>query len=138
MSDLILSDLLASAGRAVEAADALLEKAKDAVSEKVMTDGRVDSKKLELEQTAAHGLSWMATYVESLRQMHKWGEKLSGEGTFGEFEQLILQCAFGEYCTQITHGIAISQVEIIRPHDLGLTSEDCHAYMKDDVKRFQI
>ena len=77
MSDLILSDLLPSAGRAVEAASTLLEKAKDAVSEKVMTDGRVDSKKLEIEQTAAHGLSWMATYVESLRQMHKWGEKLS-------------------------------------------------------------
>ncbi|WP_135081090.1 acyl-CoA dehydrogenase family protein [Terasakiella sp. SH-1] len=137
MSDLILSDLLASAGRAVEAADALLEKAKDAVSEKVMVDGRVNSAKLEEEQTAAHGLSWMATYVESLRQMHKWGEKLTEEGSFGEFEQLILQCAFGEYCTQLTHGIAISQVEIIRPHDLGLTSADCHAYMKDDVKRFK-
>ncbi|NVK18964.1 MAG: acyl-CoA/acyl-ACP dehydrogenase [Methylocystaceae bacterium] len=137
MSDLILSDLLASAGRAVEAADVLLEKAKDSVAEKVMSDGRIDSAKLEMEQTAAHGLSWMATYVESLRQMHKWGEKLSEEGTFGEFEQLILQCAFGEYCTQLTHGIAISQVEVIRPHDLGLTSKDCHEYMKDDVKRFK-
>lgn len=137
MSDLILSDLLASAGRAVEAANVLLEKAKDSVSEKVMVDGRVNSAKLEEEQTAAHGLSWLATYVESLRQMHKWGEKLSEEGTFGEFEQLILQCAFGEYCTQLTHGIAISQVEVIRPHDLGLTSKDCHEYMKDDVKRFK-
>ena len=137
MSDLILSDLLGSAGRAVEAADKLLEQAKDAVSEKVMTDGRVDSQKLEIEQTAAHGLSWMATYVESLRQMHKWGEKLTEEGNFGEFEQLILQCAFGEYCTQLTHGIAISQVEVIRPHDLGLGPKECHQYMTEDVTRFK-
>lgn len=137
MSDLILSDLLASAGRAVEAANAFLEKAKDSVSKKIMVDDRVDSAKLEMEQTAAHGLAWMATYVEALRQMHKWGETLSEQGAFGEFEQLILQCAFGEYCTQLTHGIAISQVEIIRPHDMGLTSKDCHAYMKDDVVRFK-
>ena len=137
MSDLILSDLLASAGRAIEAADILLEKAKEGVSAKVMVDGRVDGAKLEMEQTAAHGLSWMATYVEALRQMHKWGEKLSEEGSFGEFEQLILQCAFGEYCTQLTHGIAISQVEVIRPHDMGLNAKDCHDYMTDDIKRFK-
>ena len=48
------------------------------------------------------------------------------EGNFGEFEQLILQCAFGEYCTQLTHGIAISQVEVIRPHDMGLGPKECH------------
>jgi len=137
MSDLILSDLLGSAGRAVEAANALLEKAKDSVAEKVIVDGRIDSAKLEIEQTAAHGLSWMATYVEALRQMHKWGENLSEKGQFGEFEQLILQCSFGEYCTQLTHGIAISQVEVIRPHDLGLNAKDCHTYMEKDVVRFK-
>lgn len=137
MSDLILSDLLANAGKAVEAANVLLEKAKDAVSVKVMVNGRVNSAKLEEEQTAAHGLAWMATYVESLRQMHKWGEKLTEEGSFSEFEQLIMQAAFGEYCTQLTHGIAISQVEIIRPHDMGLTSKDCHEYMTKEVTRFK-
>lgn len=137
MSDLILDDLLPSAARAVEAASILLEKAKDAVSEKVMVDGRINSAKLEEEQTAAHGLSWMATYVEALRQMHKWGETLTEQGNFGEFEQLILQCAFGEYCTQLTHGIAISQVEVIRPHDMGLNSKDCHQYMTADVTRFK-
>lgn len=137
MSDLILSDLLGSAGRAVEAANVLLEKAKDSVAEKVIVDGRIDSAKLEIEQTAAHGLSWMATYVEALRQMHKWGENLTEKGQFGEFEQLILQCGFGEYCTQLTHGIAISQVEVIRPHDLGLNAKDCHTYMEKDVVRFK-
>lgn len=137
MSDLILSDLLGSAGRSVEAASILLEKAKDSVAKKVMVDGRINSAKLEIEQTAAHGLSWMATYVEALRQMHKWGENLTEKGQFGEFEQLILQCAFGEYCTQLTHGIAISQVEVIRPHDLGLNAKDCHEYMTKDVTRFK-
>ena len=63
MSDLILSDLLGSAGRAVEAANVLLEKAKDAVAKKVMVDGRIDSAKLEIEQTASYGGS-RATYLK--------------------------------------------------------------------------
>src|SRR5262245_66461075 len=38
----------------------------------------------------------------------------------GELELLMLQSAFGEYLAQLAGGIAISQVEIVRPGDLGL------------------
>ena len=38
----------------------------------------------------------------------------------GELELLMLQSAFGEYLAQLSGGIAISQVEIVRPGDLGL------------------
>jgi (2S)-methylsuccinyl-CoA dehydrogenase len=54
-------------------------------------DGRISGALLEANQTAAHGLAWLATYVESLRQMHAWAERLNGAGKFGEMEQLILQ-----------------------------------------------
>ncbi|MEO0644410.1 MAG: hypothetical protein AAFY47_13500, partial [Pseudomonadota bacterium] len=35
----------------------------------VTSNGRVSGKVLEAEQYAAHGLAWLATYAESLRQM---------------------------------------------------------------------
>ena len=46
----------------------LLEEAVAAVRQKVLVDGRISSAKLEQEQHAAHGLSWLATSKESGRQ----------------------------------------------------------------------
>ncbi len=48
--------------------------------------------------------------------MRRWAE----QGAKGELELLMLQSAFGEYLAQLCGGIAISQVEIVRPGDLGL------------------
>ena len=79
---------------------------------------------------AAHGLAWLATYVESLRQMRRWAQHLSADGRFGEIETLILTLAVAEYANQIAFGIPMSQNEIVRPADLGLTGEDVTAYVK--------
>jgi (2S)-methylsuccinyl-CoA dehydrogenase len=38
-------------------------------------------------------------------------------------ERLILQAAFGEYLQQMSGGIALSQVEIVRPNDMGLDAD---------------
>jgi (2S)-methylsuccinyl-CoA dehydrogenase len=89
----ILPDLLALTGAAVAPAEALLATATERLRAELSVDGRVSGKLLEENQTAAHGLAWLATYVESLRQMHAWAERLNGEGKFGEVEQLILQIA---------------------------------------------
>jgi (2S)-methylsuccinyl-CoA dehydrogenase len=86
---------------------------------------------MQPNQTAAHGLAWLATYVEALRQMNAWARRLDQDGTFGEVEQLILQIAFGEYLWQIYGGIPMSQGEIMRPQDIGLTQEDQRALMTD-------
>ncbi|WP_420857310.1 acyl-CoA dehydrogenase family protein [Marivivens marinus] len=82
--------------------------------------GKVSGAALETLQAEAHGLSWIATYVESLRQMHGWADRLQAEGKLGEIEQLILQIAFGEYLSQLRGGIPMSQGEICRLSDLGL------------------
>jgi (2S)-methylsuccinyl-CoA dehydrogenase len=74
-------------------------------------------------QHAAHGLAWLATYVEALRQMTRWAEELEREGRLGEIERLIFGIATAEYAGQICGGIAMSQVEIVRPADLGIASE---------------
>ena len=42
---------------------------------------------LEREQHAVHGLAWLATYVEALRQMQGWADRLEAAGGFGELEQ---------------------------------------------------
>ena len=120
----VLPDLLNLTKAAVAPAEAILETAKTRVRDLVTKDGRVSAGLVEANQTAAHGIAWLATYVESLRQMQAWAEKLVGEGTFGDVEQLIHQIAFGEYLAQIAGGIQMNQSEIVRLNDLGLTVAD--------------
>ena len=128
----LLTDLLDQTGRSAEVVNVVLERAIEAVRSKVSQDGRISATLIELNQTAAHGLAWLATYVESLKQMQKWAETLQTQGRFGETEQLILQISFGEYLSQILGGIPMSQNEIVRLSDLGLTSEDT-AVLADDA-----
>ncbi|MFB9150859.1 acyl-CoA dehydrogenase family protein [Roseovarius ramblicola] len=116
----ILSDLLALTGAAIAPVETLLERAKSSVADLVTVDGRVSGSAIEANQTAAHGLAWMATYVESLRQMQIWASRLDEQGQFGEVEQLIHQIAFGEYLHQIAGGIQMNQGEVVRLQDLGL------------------
>ncbi|MCW9044057.1 MAG: acyl-CoA/acyl-ACP dehydrogenase [Pseudopelagicola sp.] len=116
----LLPDLTTLTAAAVAPAEQVMEAAKDALRAIVTKDGRVSAGLIEANQTAAHGLSWLATYVEALRQMQKWAEALSAEGKFGKMEQLILQIGFGEYLNHISGGIPMSQNEMFRLIDLGL------------------
>jgi (2S)-methylsuccinyl-CoA dehydrogenase len=116
----ILDDLLALTGAAVAPVEAVLERAKASVADMVTVDGRVSGAEIEAHQTAAHGLAWLATYVESLRQMQTWATRLQEQGQFGEVEQLIHQIAFGEYLHQIAGGIQMNQGEMVRLQDMGL------------------
>lgn len=118
--DVIYPDLLELCQKAVPAVEDILASARDLVSLKVTVDGRVSGKAVEQEQFASHGLSWLATYVESLRQMSAWAQRLKADGRLGEMENLILQIGFGEYLSQIRGGIPMSQGEIVRLHDLGV------------------
>lgn len=129
----ILPDLLALTSAAVPPAEALLALATDAVRSLVSVDGKVSGALIEEHQTAAHGLAWIATYVESLRQMQGWAERLQAEGKFGEVEQLLHQIAFGEYLWQLYGGIPISQGEMLRLQDLGLSQQDQNVLMTPEV-----
>ncbi|MBV0913196.1 acyl-CoA dehydrogenase family protein [Anianabacter salinae] len=129
----ILPELLTLTREAIAPAEALLDTAKARVGARVTEGGRVSARLVEAEQTAAHGLAWLATYVEALRQMQAWAERLEADGRFGEMEQLIHQIAFGEYLWQIYGGIPMSQGEILRPQDMGLTQDDQRALMAPAV-----
>ncbi|MBU2992617.1 acyl-CoA dehydrogenase family protein [Octadecabacter sp. 1_MG-2023] len=130
----LLPDLLTTTGAVIAPARALLETAKDCVRELVVVDGRVSGPKVEAEQTASHGLAWLATYVEALAQMQVWAEKLKSDGRFGEVEQLIHQIAFGEYLAQISGGIPMNQGEILRLQDIGLTQDQMNTLATPEIQ----
>ena len=129
----VLSGLLALTGSALAPVEQVLGTARARVGAMVSRDGRIAGDLIEANQTAAHGLAWFATYAEALRQMHGWAERLDSEGRFGELEQLILQITFGEYLWQLYGGIPMSQGEIVRPQDIGLSQDDQRALMSPDV-----
>ena len=52
--------------------------------------------------------------------MLNWATNLESENRFTEYEKLILQFIYSEYLCQIKTGIPMSQLEFIRPKDLGL------------------
>lgn len=87
---------------------------------RVTSGGTVDSQLLDAHQHAVHGVAWIATYVEALRQMSAWAEALDGAGQLGECERGILVLLFGEYLDQLCGGIPMSQLEMVRPGDLGV------------------
>jgi (2S)-methylsuccinyl-CoA dehydrogenase len=116
----ILPDLLTLTAAALPPVTQLYERARDAVRAVVTENDRVSGKLIEANQTAAHGLSWVATYEQSLKQMQAWAEKLQADGKFGEIEQLIHQIAFGEYLHQLAGGIPMNQGEVVRLQELGL------------------
>ncbi len=128
MTDPVLMPGLTAATRAaLPAVEEVFARARSAVAALVTVDGRVSARLVETHQTAAHGLAWLATYTEALRQLQAWADRLESDGRFGEVEGLILQIAFGEYLSQIAGGIPMSQGEIVRLQDLGLAPEDARA-----------
>ena len=133
-AQIILDDLLTLTGTAMASAEAVLKAATASLREMVVVDGRVSSRAVEAHQGAVHGLAWLATYVEALRQMQGWATRLSEEGRFGEVERLIHQIAFGEYLNQMAGGIPMNQGEVVRLHDMGLGQNALSEFQGAEVK----
>ena len=127
-------ELIATLGQVVAAVDALFADARRAVAERVMQDGRAVPRALDREQRATHGLAWLATYVEALRQLAAYAERLTASGDFSEIEELLVRIGAGEYLAQIFGGIPMSQGEIVRLADLGLPPAAAAARMTPAVE----
>ncbi|WP_415401624.1 acyl-CoA dehydrogenase family protein [Tateyamaria sp. SN3-11] len=133
VTPVLLDDLLALTGAAIAPVEAITELARTKLRTNLSVDGRVSSALVEENQTAAHGLAWLATYTESLRQMHKWATALEEQSKFGEVEALILQITFGEYLWQVYGGIQMNQGEVLRLQDMGLSQDDMRGMMDPAV-----
>src|SRR6188474_1405452 len=109
---------------AVSAAERVLHLAKSSVRKSVDAAGGLDA-----AQTVAHGLAWVATYVQLLRQMLGWARQLEAGQRLGELERLITMAAFGEYLAQLAGGIPMSQSETVRLAALGVP--------RAEIRRFE-
>ncbi len=116
------NDLVELAQKVSAVLDALLADAMAKVRERVLVDGHVVGRLLDREQRATHGLAWLATYVVAVRQLAAYAARMAGDGTLGEAEELLVRIGLGEYLAQIAGGIPMSQGEVVRPSDLGLSS----------------
>ncbi|MDF2140534.1 acyl-CoA dehydrogenase family protein [Paenirhodobacter sp. CAU 1674] len=117
----LLTDLLALTEAALPEVAKLTADATEALRALVTVNGKISAAALEANQFAAHALSWLTTYNQSLIQLRGWAGRLAETGQFGEMESLILQIGFGEYLAQIQGGIPMSQGETARLADLGVS-----------------
>jgi (2S)-methylsuccinyl-CoA dehydrogenase len=121
------TDWISLGEAAADAASGILTDATAAVRRRVTVDGKLSSAAIEAEQHAAHGLAWLATSVECLRQLAAYGRRLEAEGRYGATEEMLVAIGLGEIAAQILGGIPMSQSEILRLPALGLTGQQIAA-----------
>ncbi len=126
-------DLAELAREATAALEALLADATATVRERVVVEGHVVGRLADREQRATHGLAWLATYVEAVRQLAAYAERMMRDDTLGELEEHLVRIGLGEYLAQIVGGIPMSQGEVVRPSDLGLTPSQVAARIKPSI-----
>src|SRR5579863_2196815 len=115
-------DLPTLTREALRAAEGVLQDATRSVRARLAKDNQTADRALDREQRATHALAWLATYVESVRQLGAYAERMHEAGRLGELEQLIVEIGLAEYLAQIQGGIPMSQGEIARPSDMGLSA----------------
>jgi (2S)-methylsuccinyl-CoA dehydrogenase len=104
------------------------------VRARVVLEGRVSAARLEAEQHAAHGLAWLATYAEAVRELGAYAERLSAEGRFGETEELLVRIGLGEYLDQVFGGIPMSPGEMVRLTGLGFTAREAERFRTEAIQ----
>jgi (2S)-methylsuccinyl-CoA dehydrogenase len=116
MSAELLTQLDAAAAAAADYADS----AREAVRARVARNGKIDRGAIDREQHLVHGLAWVATYAETLREVRDWARALDRSGKLGESEGLLAKLLAGEYSAQLAGGAPMTQLETIRPADFGV------------------
>ncbi len=116
-----MPDILADLSAAAETAADYTQAARAAVKARTGADRAA----FDREQHLLHGLAWVATYAETLREVRDWAAALSEKGAFGETEQLLARLLVGEYSAQLAGGLPMTQVEAIRPADFGVPAPAC-------------
>lgn len=127
------STLLFQCDEALTALDQLLTKAVAITKSRVSKKGDIDRNLMEEHQHSTHGLAWLATYIEALRQTLTWAKALQSASALSSTELYILKIGFGEYLAQIIGGIPMNQGEMIRLGDLGIDPEDIRKFCDDNA-----
>ncbi|MFK7962507.1 MAG: acyl-CoA dehydrogenase family protein [Burkholderiaceae bacterium] len=70
-------------------------------------------------QRAVHGLAWVATTTQAIRQLEQWIVRLHDSGKASRTDDLIAAIAAGEYLAQLAWSLPMSQLENLRPSDMN-------------------
>ncbi len=132
-ASVLVPDLLRLCDEAAANAERLLRRATVSVRGRVSENNKLSVELMEREQHACHGLAWLATYAEAIKQMAAYARRLNEVHRFGEIEALLTQIGVGEYAAQILGGIPMSQSETIRFHDLDLETSDRDMFASEGV-----
>ena len=127
------TNYLDAAEQAFTSIEKLYAEARSRVRAEVSTGGKISASALEASQHVAHGVAWLATYVEALREMIAYGRRMQDEGRYGEIEDLLTRIGFGEYLAQAFGGIPMNQGEFIRPDDFGIPADTVAALRRGAV-----
>ncbi|MDB5543627.1 MAG: acyl-CoA dehydrogenase [Hyphomicrobiales bacterium] len=127
------ADFLETAEKAFASVEKLYAQARSHVRTEVSPGGKISASALESSQHIAHGMAWLATYVEALREMLAYADRMHGEGRYGEIEDLLTRIGFGEYLAQAFGGIPMNQGEFIRPEDFGIQADTIAALKRGAV-----
>ncbi|MBX9757836.1 MAG: acyl-CoA dehydrogenase family protein [Beijerinckiaceae bacterium] len=121
---------------ALQACERLLASAREAVRLMVTRDGRIDADLMEVHQRGAHGIAWLATYVQSIRELVAYCERAQSEGVFGELESGVTFLAISEYSAQCFGGIPMSQCEMVRPTDMNVPHQEAQHFLTPEAHAF--
>ncbi|HEY7382392.1 MAG TPA: acyl-CoA dehydrogenase family protein [Beijerinckiaceae bacterium] len=128
------TDIVALCRTAAEDVADVVAEAGRRLRTRVTVDGRLSAERLEAEQHAAHGLAWLATYAEAIRELAAYAARQEEGGRFGEIEELLVRLGIGEYLDQVFGGIAMSQGETVRLHAFGLSARDAARFRTDAIE----
>jgi (2S)-methylsuccinyl-CoA dehydrogenase len=116
-----MTDWTALAANAAQAARAYAEAARARTASAIAPGGKIEAALADKQQRLVHGFAWIATTAEALAATADWAARGKAAGRHGAIEELTLRVGFGEYLAQLLGGVPMSQSEIVRPGELGLS-----------------
>jgi (2S)-methylsuccinyl-CoA dehydrogenase len=69
-------------------------------------------------QRIVHGYAWMTTLSAALEALAGWAERAETP-----LDQALLRIAMAQYLDELSGGVAMSQLELLRPHEFGLEKD---------------
>ena len=131
-----MSEWISLAGQASVAARAFTATAAARVRSFVAPAGKLEPAIADREQRLIHGFAWIATTAEALAATVEWAVLSQAANRFRAIDELLLQIGFSEYLAQLLGGIPMSQNELVRPGELGLTAAAATLAADPAVRRF--
>jgi (2S)-methylsuccinyl-CoA dehydrogenase len=128
---LTLDDL---ARQAHFAAEGVMDRALTSLRERVSENGKLSADRIEADQHAVHGLAWLATYVEAIKEMAAYARRMQEDARFGDTERFLTRIGLGEYLAQVFGAIPMNQGEIVRLADFGLEPHEIGSFRNEAVE----